>query len=158
MAHPLEPSYDWRTPVTLTGLGLVVCVGLLSGSGEKGWLPVAALLVALEAFFLAVVYQRARAYLMVDGPTLRLRPFRRFVEVDGSQVVAVRQVLTSHGPSYRILVANEEGRARYLVPTALLTAGHSTFFRWLRTQAPQAELDRGTRKTLKLLQVRGVVE
>lgn len=158
MAHPLEPSYNWRTPVSLSGIGLVVCLGLLSGSGATGWLPVALALAAVEVLFLAVVYSRARAYLMVDGPTLRLRRFRRFVEVDGGQVRAVRQVLTSHGPSYRILVITEQGRGRYLVPTALLRSGHPTFFRWLRAYAPQAELDRGTRKTLKLLQTRGMVD
>jgi hypothetical protein len=158
MAHPLEPSYNWRTPVSLSGIGLVVCVGLLSRSGAEGWLPVALALVAVEVLFLAVVYSRARAYLMVDGSTLRLRPYRRFVTVDGGQVTAVRQVLTSPGPSYRILVSTEQGRARYLVPTALLRSGHPTFFRWLRTYAPQAELDRGTRKMLKLLQTRGMVD
>jgi len=44
------------------------------------------------------------------------------------------------------------------VPTALLKTGHSTFFGWLLSQAPQAELDKGSRKTLEQLRIRGLLQ
>jgi hypothetical protein len=57
-----------------------------------------------------------------------------------------------------VTVSGPQGTpVRYLIPTAWLTGGHSTFFTWLLTNAPDAELDKGTRKTLDLLRVRGLI-
>jgi hypothetical protein len=44
------------------------------------------------------------------------------------------------------------------VPTALLVNGHSTLFGWLLRHAPEAELDKGSQKTLERLRLRGLVE
>jgi hypothetical protein len=44
------------------------------------------------------------------------------------------------------------------VPTALLRTGHSTLFGWLLRHAPQAELDKGSQKTLEELRIRGLVD
>ena len=158
MAHPLEPAYSWRTPVVVSGVGLVISIGLLARGQAVGWGSVAALLVALWGVFLLVAYRRSRAYLLVDGYHLRIRPFRRFVDIDGRQVLAVRQVPTPRGPSFRLTVRTAEGTtSRHLVPTAWLRGGQSTFFTWLSAHAPQAELDKGSRRTLDLLQERGLV-
>lgn len=157
MAHPLEPAYSWRTPLVVSGVGLVLSIGLLARGQAVGWGSAAAALVALWLVFLAVAYRRSRAYLLVEGSRLRIRPGRRFVDIEGRDVVAVRQVLTARGPSFRLTVRTADGTARYLVPTAWLRSGHSTFFTWLLAYAPDAELDKGSRRTLQLLRERGLV-
>ena len=42
-------------------------------------------------------------------------------------------------------------------PTALLRRGHTTLFGWILTWAPQAELDKGARRTLQTLRERGAL-
>jgi len=158
MAHPLALSYDWRPATTIVSVGLVVCVGIVLRSAAPGRWAVAAVLAALWLGFLVVVWARTRAFLMVDGPELTLRRFRRFQTVHGKEVVRVRQFLTPHGPSYGLVTRGPDGRERQVVaPVALLRTGHSTLFGWLLTQAPQAELDRGSTRTLEQLRIRGLV-
>lgn len=158
MAHPLPLSYTWQTPVVVASVGAFVCVGLLLRGAAPGRGSVAAVIVVLWLGFLALVWARTRAYLVVDGSRLSLRHVRRIRVVEGHQVVAVSQYLTAHGPSYRLRVREEDGRLhRRTAPVALLRGGHSTLFTWLLAHAPQAELDRGSRRTLDQLRVRGLV-
>lgn len=158
MAHPLELSYSWRLPLTFSTVGLSVCLGVLVSGRSPGWVTVSLVLVALWAAFLVLVRLRTRAYLMVDGPRLRVRHGLRFRVVHAPEVVAVRQVRTPHGLCYRLTLTDCAGTSsRVTVPTALLLAGRSTLLTWVRTEAPQAELDPGTRATITLLQHRGLV-
>jgi hypothetical protein len=158
MAHPLELSYNWRLPVGIATVGMVGFVLLLTRGQAAGWLPVVVVVVVLWLAFLLVMLRRARSYLMVDGSTLVLRPWRTYVRIDGEQVRSVKQILTPRGPSYRLGVAAPDGRVvRYLVPTAWLRGGHSELFGWLVEHAPQAELDRGSQRTLELLRIRGLL-
>jgi hypothetical protein len=158
MAHPLELSYNWRLPVGIATVGMLGCLALLGNGRRPGWVPVALILVALWAFFVLVLVRRARSYLMVDGATLVLRPWRAYVRIEGPQVRAVKQVLTARGPSFRLVVESPDDRpGRYLAPTAWLLGGQSTLFSWLLANAPQADLDKGSRKTLDLLRVRGLI-
>jgi hypothetical protein len=158
MAHPLELSYNWRTPVSVATIGLVLCVALLARSRVDGWPSVAVILVLSWLIFLAVVWLRTRAYLMVDGPILRVRHFRHFHDLDGRSVRRVAQFLTPSGPSYKVTVVGRGGcTARYVVPSALLRQGHSTLFEWLLAWAPDAELDKGSRKTMEQLRIRGLI-
>jgi hypothetical protein len=158
MAHPLELSYHWRPPVTIASVGLVVCVGIVLRSGAPGRWAVAAVLVALWALFLIVVWLRTRALLMVDGPRLTVRRYRRQHTVEGGRLVRVQQFLTAHGPCYILTTRDPAGRLlRVVAPVALLRAGHSTLFAWILAEAPQAELDRGSTRTLEQLRIRGLV-
>ena len=158
MAHPLELAYNWHTPVTFATVGLFICVGVLVRQQASGWLPVVVVLVVAWAGFLVLVWVRTRASLLVDGPTIRVRSFRQFHEVDGQRVIGVRELRTPHGPSYRLVVHGEGGSTqRVTVPAALLRRGHATLFAWILAEAPQAELDAGSTRTLAELRRRGAV-
>ena len=160
MAHQLELSYNWRTPVAIVvTLAAVGCIAVLARGQVRGWITVLLLVVVhLGRCSLFVMVRRARSYLMVEDEVLVLRPWRAYVRVRGDQVRAVKQVLTARGPSYRLTVALPDGRTvRYLVPAAWLRGAHPVLFNWLLTYAPDAELDKGSRKTLELLRRRGVI-
>lgn len=158
MAPPLELSYHWRPAVTMASVGVVVCVGIVLRSGAAGRWGVAAVLVALWVLFLLLVWMRTRAYLSVEGSRLTVRRFRHLQTVEGAQVVRVRQFPTALGPSYSLVTREPDGRERRVVaPVALLRSGHSTLFSWILAQAPQAELDRGTTRTLEQLRIRGLL-
>jgi hypothetical protein len=158
MARPLEPSADWRGPVALSTAGAVVVILLLSLTRSYGWLGLTVLVALLWAGFLITVWIRTRAYLMVEGSQLTVRRFRSLHTVEGSQVQRVTEYFTRRGPCHRLIVRSEGGTRRYTVPTALLRTGHSTLFGWLLRHAPQAELDKRSRKTLEELRIRGLVE
>jgi hypothetical protein len=158
MAHPLEVSYNWRLPVAIASVAAFGCIVVLAEGRAAGWVPVALLVVLIWAVFVLVMLRRARSYLMVDGSTLVLRPWRAYVRIEGDQVRAVRQVLTPRGPSYKLTVDGPDGKpVRYLAPTAWLGEGHSTFFGWLVSSAPAAELDKGSSRTLEQLRIRGLI-
>lgn len=156
MSRPLELSYNWRTPVGITSIGLVICVILLVRSQTNGWLGVVVVLVLLWAAFMAVVWVRTRAMIEVDGYRLRVRRLREIHVLDGRRVASVREYLTASGPSYKVRMFGDE--KVYYVPAALLRTGHSTFFDWLLTYSPDAELDKGSRKTIDQLRTRGLIE
>lgn len=159
MAHPLELSYSWRTPVTVSGVGLAVCLGILVDSRAYGWGAVAMVLVLMWLLFLGVVWLRTRAYMMVDGPMLTVRRFRTFHTIDGRRVTAVSEFLTPNGPSYRVSTPTDAGQTeRHIVPAALLRRGHSTLFDWVLTWAPGSSLDKGCRRTVDQLRTRGLIE
>ena len=159
MAHPLELSYNWRTPAVIATLGAIGCLGVLVRGQAGGWIVAALVVLVLWALFVLVLVRRARSYLMVgDDGALVLRHRRALVPVDGDRVRAVRQVVTARTPAYRLLVELPDGRTeRYLVPTAWLRDGHVTLFSWLRTYAPHAELDKGSQRMLELLRNRGLI-
>jgi hypothetical protein len=158
MPHPLELSYNWRTPSLFASLGLVVCLGVVLRSGAAGRYGVAAVLVLLWAGCLALVWARTRALLEVDGDRLRVRQVLRTRTVEGAGLVAVRQRPSPSGPSFTLVSRGPDGiEQRAVAPVALLRGGHSTLVRWILAHAPQASLDRGSRRTLEQLQVRGLV-
>jgi hypothetical protein len=157
MSQPLELGYQWRTPVVVSTVAMVAFLGLIVRGGANGWPAVALVVVGLWAMFIGVVYLRTRAFVEVAGPVLTVRRYRAFRRIKGAEVTAVRQFLTPHGPSY-VLVLDDRGRpARQVVPAALLRRGHATLFTWLDEHAPQAELDRGSRRTREQLRQRGLV-
>jgi hypothetical protein len=158
MARPLEPSADWRGPVALSTAGAVLVILLLSLTRSYGWIGLTVLVALLWAGFVVTVWIRTRAFLMVEGPQFTVRRFRSLHTVDGSQVQRVTEYFTRRGPCHRLIVRSEDGTSRYTVPTALLRTGHSTLFGWLLRHAPQAELDKGSQKTLEQLRIRGLVE
>lgn len=158
MTHPLDLSYNWQTPAIVSSVAAIACAGFVLRSATPGRVPVALLVVLLWLLFLAVVWARTRAYLEVDGSRLTVRRFRNRHTVEGHQVQRVEQYLTANGPSYRLRVRQPDGRVRRVpAPVALLRAGHSTLFTWILAEAPQAELDRGSARTLDQLRVRGLV-
>jgi hypothetical protein len=70
----------------------------------------------------------------------------------------VQQFLTAHGPCYTLTTSDAAGKEqRVVAPVALLRTGHSTLFAWILAEAPQAELDRGSTRTLERLRIRGLV-
>ncbi|HEY5821220.1 MAG TPA: hypothetical protein VIT20_04555 [Propionibacteriaceae bacterium] len=157
MAHPLEVSYNWRTPVLFASIGVSICVGVLIRGQVRGWVSAVVVIFALWVAFVGLAYLRTRAYLMVDGPRLTVRRFRRFHTVEGAELVAVRQFLTPSGPSYALSVRGAGGPQRVVAPVALLRRGHATLFEWILAYAPDADLDKGSRKTLDQLRERGLV-
>ncbi len=156
MAHPLESSYRWRTPVVVASVGALVTASLVAESQVAGWLAVVLLLLALWLAFLGVVWLRTRSFMMHDGPMLKVRRFREFVQLDGRKVEQVRETSSPNGPCYRVRLTDDD--RHYYVPAAMLQTGHSTFFDWLQTWAPDADLDKGCRKTIENLQTRGLIE
>ena len=158
MAHPLELSYNWRTPAVFATIGAFICAGAVIRGRVEGWAAAAALVVLLWAAFIGVLYLRTRAYLMVDGDQLTVRRFREFTTVRGEDVVAMAEYLTPNGPAYRLTVREADGRTRRLVaPVALLRDGRATLFAWILAEAPQAELDASSRRTVEALQSKGLL-
>jgi hypothetical protein len=159
VAVPLELSYQWQPPVIFATVGAAICIALLASGHAAGWLPVAGIVVVVWAVFVATVLLRTRAYLMVDGSRLTVRRFRHLHTIEADQLTAVSEFLAGRrGPSYRLTVRDADGRKhRYVAPTALLRGGHSTLFQWILARAPQAELDRGSRRTVEQLQIRGLI-
>lgn len=158
MSQPLTLSYAWQPHVLFTSIGATICIGAVAHSRAPGWVTVTVVVVVLWALVVTLIWARTRAYLQVDGSRLTVRRARRLHTFEGDQLVQVRQFLTASGPCYRLVVRDTDGRERsHVAPVALLREGHSTLFRWILAQAPQAELDRGSVRTLDQLRVRGLV-
>ena len=158
MAQPLPLSYNWRTPLVFATAALVVLLGILIRGRAVGWWSAALLLLLCWAGYCLVVWSRTRAYLLAEGPVLTIRRWRSYQRIEGPEVRAVKEVTTPSGPLYRLQV-ERAGELRWLtVPTALLQRGPSTLFAWILSQAPDAALDKRSRRTLELLQTRGLVE
>ncbi len=158
MAHPLPLADNWRTPAVVTSVGVVVCLGVVLRGDAAGKGGVAVVLVLLWAACLVVVWARSRAYLMADGTRITLRHVRAMHTVEARDLVAVRQRMSASGPVYTLVCRREDGTTASLVaPVALLQGGPSTLFRWLLEQAPDADLDRGSRRTVDQLQARGLL-
>lgn len=158
MGQPLQLAYNWRTPLVIASVGLVVCLGILIRSHPPGWVSAGAVLVLFWAGYCGVVWLRARAYLLIEGAVLTSRHWRDFERVEAHQVRAMTEVLTPAGPSYRLLLDRDGERARVLVPTAYLNRGQSSLFTWMLTQAPEATMDARSRRTLERLRTAGLVD
>jgi len=157
MAHPLELSYNWRTPAFFASVAAAICVGALARARATGWLS-ALVVVALWALLVGLIYLRTRAYLLVDGSQLTVRRFQRLHTIEAVDLVGVAQFLTPNGPSYRLTVRGADGRTtRVVAPVALLRGGHSALFTWILGRAPQARLDRRSRRTAEQLKTRGLI-
>jgi hypothetical protein len=158
MAHPLELSYNWRTPAVFATVGAFICLGVLVRGRVSGWVAAAIVVLLLWAALVCVLLLRTRAYLMVDGDRLTVRHYRGFHTITGDQVVKVTEFLTPHGPSFRLTIRGDDGAThRLTAPVALLKGGHSTLFAWILAKAPQAELDAGSRRTVERLQSKGLL-
>src|SRR5687768_3216983 len=141
MAHPLELSYNWRTPAFIASVAAAICVSALARGQRTGWLSALVVVVALWALIVGLIYLRTRAYLLVDGSRLTVRRFRKFHTIEAADVVAVAQFLTPNGPCYRLTVrSHDEGTTRVVAPVALLRGGHAALFTWILGRAPQAQL------------------
>lgn len=158
MSQPLPLSYNWRAPLAFATVGLVACLGILARGQAVGWVSAGVVLVACWAAYCGVVWLRTRSYLLVEGPVLTTRRWRAYERVEGPQVRAVKELPSPAGPSYRLDVDRGGAPGRVTVPTALLLRGPSTLFTWILAQAPNAALDKRSRRTLELLQTRGLVE
>jgi hypothetical protein len=158
MGQPLPLSYNWQAPLVFATVALVVCLGILARGRPVGWLSAGLVLVLCWVGYCVVVWLRTRSYLLVEGPVLTTRHWRRVERIEGSQVRAVKEHLTPAGSSYRLEVERDGTVTRVTVPTALLRHGQSTLFAWILSQAPDATLDKRSRRTLELLQTRGLVE
>ena len=158
MAHPLELSYNWRTPSFIASVAAAICVGALARSQKTGWVSALVVVLGLWALIVGVIYLRTRAYLLIDGSRLTARRFRRFHTIEAADLMAVTEFVTPNGPSYRLTVRAPDGATRRIVaPVALLRGGHSALFTWILARAPQATFDKGSLKTLERLKTRGVI-
>jgi hypothetical protein len=101
MAHPLELSYNWRTPAFFASVAAAICVGALARARATGWLSALVVVVALWALIVGLIYLRTRAYLLVDGSRLTVRRFRKSHTIEAADLVAVAEFVTPHGPCYR---------------------------------------------------------
>jgi hypothetical protein len=156
--HPLEQSYNWRTPAIIASLAALACIALLIRGRVAGWAPALILVIALWVLIVGLMYLRTRAFLLIDGPVLMVRRFRKFHTIEAANLVAVHEFLTPSGPSYRLTARGPDGQTtRVVAPVALLRGGHSALFRWILTRAPQAELDKGSLKTIARLRDRGLI-
>lgn len=158
MARPLEPSDNWRAQIATVTAGAVLVILVLGLTHSYGWAGLALVVAMLWTGFLIMVWLQAQAFLSVDGSRLTVRRYRSFHTVEGSQVQRVTEYLTRRGPCHKLIVRTESGTSTYAVPTAQLRTGHSTLFAWLLRYAPEAELDKGSQKTLEQLRIRGLVE
>jgi hypothetical protein len=158
MAHPLELSYNWRTPAFFASVAAAICVGVLARGQVTGWVSALVVVMALWALIIAVIYLRTRAYLLIDGSRLTVRRFRTFHTIEAADLTAVTEFVTPNGPSYRLTVRGPDaGTRRIVAPVALLRSGHSALFTWILARAPQARLDKRSLKTLAKLKTRGLV-
>jgi Ca2+/Na+ antiporter len=158
MAAPLELSYNWRTPAFFATVGAFICLSVLLRGRVSGWLAAAVLVVLLWVVFLGVLYLRTRAYLLVEGDQLTVRQYGRFHTITADQLAGVRQYLTPHGPFYRLTVRGQDGSTRRVnAPVALLKGGHPTLFAWILAEAPHAELDNSSQRTVERLQSKGLL-
>lgn len=158
MAHPLELSYNWRTPAFIASVAAAICVGALARTQKTGWVSALVVVLGLWALIVGVIYLRTRAYLLIDGSRLTVRRFRRFHTIEAADLLAVAEFVTPNGPSYRLTVRAQDGATRRIVaPVALLRGGHAALFTWILARAPQATLDKGSLKTLERLKTRGVI-
>jgi hypothetical protein len=158
MPHPLELSYNWRTPALFASIAATICVGALARGQAPGWLSALIVVVALWVLIVALIYLRTRAYLLVDGSRLTVRRFRKFHTIEAADLVGVAEFATPNGPSYRLTVRGQDGETtRVVAPVALLRGGHTALFTWILGQAPQAQLDKGSRKTAERLKTRGLI-
>ena len=158
MAHPLELSYNWRTPAFIASVAAAICVSALARTQRTGWISALVVVFGLWALVVGVIYLRTRAYLLIDGSRLTVRRFRRFHTIEAADLMAVSEFVTPNGPSYRLTVRVPDGATRRIVaPVALLRGGHSALFTWILARAPQATLDKGSLKTLARLKTRGVI-
>ena len=158
MPHPLEQSYNWRTPALFASVAASICVGVLVRGQVRGWLPALVVVVALWALVVAVIYLRTRAFLLIDGSRLTVRHVRKFHTIEAVDLVAVHEFSTPNGPSYKLTVRDPDGStSRVVAPVALLRGGHSALFTWILTRAPQATLDKGSQKTAAQLKTRGLI-
>ena len=139
MPHPLELSYNWRTPAFFASVAATICVGALARGQLTGWVSALVVVVALWALIVGVIYLRTRAYLLMDGSRLTVRRFRKFHTIEAADLIAVAEFVTPNGPSYRLTVRAPDGGTRRIVaPVALLRGGHSALFTWILGRAPQA--------------------
>jgi hypothetical protein len=158
MAHPLELSYNWRTPAFIASVAAAICVSALARGQRTGWVSALVVVLALWAVIVGLIYLRTRAYLLIDGSRLTVRRFRRFDTIEAADLMAVAEFVTPNGPSYRLTVRAPDGETRRIVaPVALLRGGHAALFTWILAQAPQANLDKGSLKTLASLKTRGLI-
>ena len=158
MAHPLELSYNWRTPAFFASVAAAICVGVLARGRVTGWVSALLVVVALWALIVGVIYLRTRAYLLIDGSRLTVRRFRTFHTIEAADLIAVAEFVTPNGPNYRLTVGTPDGgTSRIVAPVALLRGGHAALFTWILTQAPQATLDKGSLKTVAKLKTRGLI-
>ena len=158
MPHPLEQSYNWRTPALFASVAASICVGVLVRGQVRGWLPALVVVVALWVLVVAVIYLRTRAFLLIDGSRLTVRHVRKFHTIEAADLVAVHEFSTPNGPSYKLTVRDPDGStSRVVAPVALLRGGHSALFTWILTRAPQATLDKGSQKTAAQLKTRGLI-
>ena len=158
MAQPLPLSYNWRTPLLVATVAFVVVVGILVRGRPAGWWSAALLVLLCWAGYCLVVWLRTRAYLLAEGPVLTTRRWRSYERIEGPQVRSVKELITPSGPSYRLQVERTGELSWLTVPTALLQRGPATLFTWILSQAPDAALDKRSRRTLELLQIRGLVD
>ena len=158
MSHPLEQAYNWRTPATFASLAAVICVAVLLRGRVNGWLPALVVVLGLWVLVVGLIYLRTRAYLIVEGSQLTVRRFREFHTIEAADLVAVNEFLTPSGPCYRLTVRGpDRSTTRVVAPVALLRGGHAALFTWILTRAPQAELDKGSLKTVARLRNRGLI-
>jgi hypothetical protein len=158
MAHPLELSYNWRTPALFASIAAVICIGALARGRATGWVSALLVVVALWALIVGLIYLRTRAYLLIDGSRLTVRRFRKFHTVEAGDLIAVAEFATPNGPSYRLTARAPDGNTtRIVAPVALLRGGHAALFTWILARAPHASLDKGSLKTLAKLKARGLI-
>lgn len=157
MAQPLALSYNWRAHLVFASVALIFCLGLLVRGRPVGWVSAGLVLAGCWAVYAVVVWLRTRAYLLVEGPVLTTRHRRGYERVEGDQVRAVKEMIGAAGPSYRLQVVRDGTSAWVTVPTGWLRGGPSTLFAWILSEAPDAVLDKRSRRTLDLLQTKGLV-
>jgi hypothetical protein len=158
MAHPLELSYNWRTPALFASVAAAICVGALARGRMTGWVSALVVVVALWALIVGVIYLRTRAYLLIDGSRLTVRRFRTFHTIEAADLIAVAEFVTPNGPSYRLTARAPDGNTtRIVAPVALLRGGHPALFTWILARAPQATFDKSSLKTLAKLKDRGLI-
>ena len=158
MPHPLELSYNWRTPAFIASVAAAICVSALARSQMTGWVSALVVVLGLWALIVGVIFLRTRAYVLIEGSRLTVRRYRRFHTIEADDLMAVAEFVTPNGPSYRLTVRAPDGGTRRIVaPVALLRGGPSALFTWILARAPEATLDKSSLKTLERLKTRGLI-
>lgn len=155
MSEPLRLSYDWRRPLAMFAIPVVIVLGYAAISGSGSFLVLGLMLLVLYALYAVVVWLRTRAFLEVgDDDRLTTRRWFGFRTIAGADVAGVREVVQGRSPDVRLMI---RPRGSVVVPTSKLERGHSTVFRWVADQAPQATLDKGAVKLRDRLRDEGLM-
>ncbi|TDT30983.1 hypothetical protein [Naumannella halotolerans] len=147
----LKARKDPLPAIVGTGLlGLVTVVFLVSGR-PIGWWQAAAVVIVLTTVYGLFRWSQGHTTVNLCNDKITVSSPFGSKEVRGGSVTAVREMPNGRSPNHLLLT--DDGRKVH-VPSSEVERGHSALFDWLAAHAPQAELDKRSIRTRRLVHER----